>query len=62
MCSIISEKPGPEVTVMALVPAQTAPCRQMEEAISSSIWMNTPPTWGKRPAMRSTTSVEGVMG
>ena len=62
MCSIISEKPGPEVTVNALAPPQTAPCRAMEAASSSSIWMNVPPTVGMRAAKRSTTSVEGVMG
>ncbi len=62
MCSIISEKPGPEVTVKAFAPAQTAPCKAMEAASSSSIWMKTPPTVGMREANRSTTSVEGVMG
>src|ERR1700757_2595455 len=62
MCSIISEKPGPEVTVKALAPPQTAPCRVMEAASSSSIWINVPPTVGTRAAKRSTISVEGVMG
>src|SRR5271167_1455690 len=62
MCSIISEKPGPEVTVKALAPAHTMPCKVMEAANSSSIWINTPPTLGTREAKRSTTSVEGVMG
>src|SRR5271167_1978568 len=62
MCSIIREKPGPEVTVKALAPAQTPPWRAMEAASSSSIWINAPPTVGTRAANRSTTSVEGVMG
>src|SRR4051795_11248012 len=62
MCSIISEKPGPDVTVNAFAPPQTAPCKQMDAASSSSIWMNVPPTVGMREANRSTTSVEGVMG
>src|ERR1700693_3496808 len=62
MCSIISEKPGPLVTVNALAPPQTAPCRQIEAASSSSIWMNVPPTVGMREAKRSTTSVDGVIG
>src|SRR5215467_10134363 len=62
MCSIISEKPGPEVTVNALAPPQTAPCKVMEAASSSSIWMKQPPTVGTRAAKRSTTSVDGVMG
>ncbi len=47
---------------MALLPPHTAPAMAMDEASSSSIWMNTPPTCGKRWAMRSTTSVEGVIG
>ena len=34
----------------------------MEDAISSSIWMNIPPIKGTRLANRSTISVEGVMG
>ena len=62
MCSIISEKPGPEVTVNALAPPQTAPWMAMEEASSSSIWMKIPPTVGILDANRSTTSVEGVIG
>src|SRR5579871_4706204 len=62
MCSIINEKPGPEVTVNAFAPPQTAPCMAIDAASSSSIWMNTPPTVGMRDANRSTTSVEGVMG
>src|SRR5215467_7713923 len=62
MCSIISEKPGPEVTVKALAPPHTAPCNVIEAASSSSIWINVPPTVGTRDAKRSTTSVEGVIG
>ena len=62
MCSIIREKPGPEVTVKAFAPPQTAPWRAMEAASSSSIWMKTPPTVGIRAAKRSTISVDGVMG
>ena len=56
------EKPGPEVTVIAFLPAQTAPCKQIEEAISSSIWIKHPPTLGKREAILSTISVDGVIG
>src|SRR3984957_255645 len=62
MCAIIKEKPGPEVTVNALAPPQTAPCKVIDAASSSSIWMNVPPTVGTREAKRSTISVEGVMG
>ena len=39
MFSIISEKPGPEVTVITFWPPQAAPIRAAIEAISSSIWM-----------------------
>jgi len=53
---------GPEVTVKAWRPPQTAPCNVIEAASSSSIWMKVPPTVGTREAKRSTTSVEGVMG
>jgi hypothetical protein len=62
MCSIISENPGPEVTVMDFAPPHTAPCIAMEAAISSSICMKIPPTQGILEANLSTTSVEGVMG
>src|SRR4030042_2079296 len=48
--SIMSEKPGPEVAVMALTPAQDAPMREQADEISSSIWMNRTPTWGHRSA------------
>ena len=62
MFSIIREKPGPEVLVMDLAPPRLPPRMAAMEAISSSIWMNTPPTWGKRLLMRSATPVAGVMG
>jgi hypothetical protein len=62
MCSIINEKPGPEVTVKALAPPHVAPNIAIEEASSSSIWRNMPPTVGMREAKCSTISVEGVMG
>ncbi len=62
MFSIISENPGPEVTVMAFWPPQAAPIRAVIEAISSSIWMKMPPTKGMRSANRSAVSVEGVIG
>jgi len=60
--SIIRLKPGPEVAVIARAPAAEAPSTAMMLAISSSIWMKTPPTSGRRWAMRSAISVEGVMG
>jgi hypothetical protein len=62
MCSIMSEKPVPYVTVKAFAPPHTAPCNVMEAASSSSIWMKVPPTVGTRAAKRSTTSVEALMG
>src|SRR5579872_4573763 len=62
MCSIISENPGPEVTVNAFAPPHTPPCNAIDAASSSSICMNVPPTVGTRAAKRSTTSVDGVIG
>jgi hypothetical protein len=35
MCSIMSEKPGPDVTVKAFAPPQTAPCSVIDAASSS---------------------------
>ena len=49
MLSCMSEKPGPEVAVSALVPASEAPITAPIEAISSSIWMKWPPTCGQAP-------------
>ncbi len=60
--SCIRLKPGPEVAVSALAPARLAPHTAAMEAISSSIWMNLPPTSGSRRARRSAISVDGVMG
>ena len=62
MFSCISEKPGPEVAVMAFIPAAEAPRIAATEEISSSIWMNLPPSCGRRSAQPSAISVEGVMG
>jgi hypothetical protein len=62
MFSIISEKPGPLVTVIAFVPVHDAPITAAMLASSSSIWMNVPPMNGNRLEIRSTTSVEGVIG
>ena len=62
MFSIIRLKPGPEVEVIENVPAHDAPRMAFIDAISSSIWMKTPPTSGSLRAMRSATSVAGVMG
>jgi hypothetical protein len=62
MFSIIRLKPGPLVTVSDFVPVHEAPMIAAMLASSSSIWMNVPPMKGKRREMRSTTSVEGVIG
>ena len=53
--------PG-EVAVIALAPPTDAPMTAAILAISSSIWINTPPTLGNSCAMYSAMSVEGVMG
>ena len=62
MFSCIRLKPGPEVAVIAFAPPTDAPMTAARELISSSIWMNLPPTWGSRRARTSATSVAGVMG
>jgi hypothetical protein len=46
IASCMREKPGPEVAVMASSPVSAAPMHAQIEAISSSIWTNTPPTRG----------------
>ena len=59
----MSEKPGPEVAVMALRPARDAPMTAPRPPISSSIWMNTPSgRAGSFWAMSSMISDDGVMG
>ena len=60
--SIISENPGPLVAVIALTPVHDAPIIEDMLAISSSIWMKTPPTFGIIFAICSATSVDGVIG
>jgi hypothetical protein len=60
--SIIREKPGPLVAVIARAPVHEAPMIDAMLAISSSIWMKVPFSLGSFTAMCSATSVEGVMG
>ena len=48
MFSIIRLKPGPDVTVIDLVPVHAAPVTAAMLASSSSIWMKVPPIMGKR--------------
>jgi len=59
MPSCMSEKPGPDVAVMAFAPARLAPTRAHTELISSSNWI-------ARTSGRLTrycrTSEAGVMG
>jgi hypothetical protein len=62
MFSCINEKPGPDVAVSALTPASDAPMTALIEAISSSICMKWPPTWGMRRDSTSAISVDGVIG
>ena len=57
------ENPGPDVAVMALRPARDAPITAPMDAISSSNWINTPPSLlGRREAIISMISEDGVMG
>ena len=60
--SDISESPGPEVAVIALLPANEAPSTDARAAISSSVWIATPPNFGSRPASHSRMSEAGVIG
>ena len=60
--SCFREKPGPLVAVMDFLPPMEAPIAAPNPAISSSVCINLPPTWGRRAANCSAISVEGVMG
>ncbi len=62
MFSCFSEKPGPEVAVIALAPPIEAPTTAAIALISSSIWMNTPPACGSSVTSRSAISEDGVIG
>jgi hypothetical protein len=48
--------------VIDLEPVSDAPMTAAMAAISSSIWMNLPPTFGSSIDSTSATSVDGVMG
>jgi hypothetical protein len=60
--SCMRENPGPLVAVIDLTPAREAPITAPKLAISSSIWMKVPFTWGSRIDKISEISVAGVMG
>jgi hypothetical protein len=60
--SDIKLKPGPEVAVTAIAPARPAPEMACMEAISSSIWIKTPPRLGRVAEARVAISDAGVMG
>jgi hypothetical protein len=60
--SCIRENPGPLVAVMDFTPAREAPITAPKLAISSSIWMKVPSTWGSLMDKISEISVAGVMG
>ena len=60
--SIIRLNPGPDVAVIDFTPPHEAPRMAFIDPISSSIWMNVPPTSLNRSATRSATSVAGVIG
>jgi hypothetical protein len=62
MFSIMSEKPGPLVAVIARAPVHEAPMIAAMLAISSSIWTKIPFFFGNFSAICSATSVEGVIG
>ena len=60
--SVMSEKPGPEVAVIALTPAYEAPSTVPSAEISSSVCTTKPPSLGSSFAKNSMMSVAGVMG
>ena len=60
--SAISDRPGPEVAVIAFLPAYEAPSTDASAAISSSVWIATPPKRGSRAASHSRMSEAGVIG
>ena len=62
MFSCIRLIPGPDVAVIARALVHDAPITEAIEPISSSIWMYTPSTSGRRLAMCSAISVAGVIG
>ena len=54
--------PGPEVAVRTFMPAIEAPRQRPIEAISSSAWMQTPPSGGSIASMWLRMVVAGVIG
>jgi hypothetical protein len=60
--SVISENPGPEVAVIAFLPANEAPRMAPAAAISSSVWTMNPPIFGSSFARNSMMSDAGVIG
>jgi hypothetical protein len=60
--SCMRENPGPLVAVIAFTPAREAPITAPKLAISSSIWMKVPSTWGIFTDNISEISVAGVIG
>ena len=62
ICSLYRLMPGPEVAVMTFRPAIEAPRQKPIEAISSSPWMQIPPSGGSMASMWFRIVVAGVMG
>ena len=60
--STLSDRPGPEVTVIDGTPPKLAPTAMLMAAISSSASMARPPTAPMRGASHSVISVAGVIG
>jgi hypothetical protein len=62
MASCMSEKPGPDVAVIASSPVSDAPMQAQIDPISSSICTNTPFERGSSYAMASMISELGEIG
>ncbi len=54
--------PGPDVAVSVRAPVIAAPMHMLMEAISSSAWMATPPTFGSSRTMCNSSGVAGEIG
>ncbi len=60
--SVIRERPGPDVDVIDLTPANDAPTQEPSAESSSSVWITEPPTFGIHSERKWSTSDEGVIG
>jgi hypothetical protein len=60
--SVFSDMPGPDVAVIAFLPANEAPTAAPMPAISSSAWSTAPPYFQISRVKNCMISVDGVIG